>query len=167
MIELIQGDITEFPADAIVNAANTKLINAGGVAAAIEKAAGRRFAQACILMDELNVGDVAVTTAGDLPASWVIHAVGPRYGIDEPSDQLLASAYRRAIEVADDFDCDTLAFPSLSTGIFGYPLELAAPIAITTVLNTPHTLRQISFVLFDEPTLQAYEQALEKSRSLS
>ena len=162
MIELVQGDITTFPADAIVNAANPFLMNAGGVAAAIEKAAGPRFVQACSQIDPIPVGDADYTTAGDLPAHFVIHCVGPRYGQDEPSGELLRSAYVRGIEKADELGLQHVAFPSLSTGIFGFPVDEAAPIAIGAVgyaLANAMSVKKVSFVLFDKATLEAYEEA--------
>ncbi len=160
MIELIQGDITEQPdLEAIVNAANAELMPGGGVAGAIHRAAGDELARACKPLAPIEPGQAVITPAFDLPNRWVIHALGPRHGIDEPADELLAAAYRNALGICDEKGIASVGFPALSAGAFGYPLDEAARIALDTVAghsgNNPGLVR---FVLFDEFTLERFRQ---------
>jgi O-acetyl-ADP-ribose deacetylase len=168
-IHIELGDITRFPADAIVNAANPHLLPGGGVCGAIHGAAGPGLAEACRRYvaehGRLQTGEAAVTIAGDLPGvSYVIHAVGPVYeGGGAGEAARLGDAYRCAVRTADELGLETIAFPSISTGVFGYPIGLAAPVAVRAVadaLATARTLREATFVLFDERTLAAYRSAL-------
>ena len=164
VIELVRGDLTAQPdVDAIVNAANTDLLSGGGVCGAIHRAAGPRLGEACRPLAPIAFGDAVATPAFDLPNRYVIHAVGPRYGLDEPAADLLASCHVRALEVADGLGLASVAFPAISTGIYGYPLEEAAEVAVGAVLGTLPTLRSVRLVrmvLFDGLALAAFEGAL-------
>jgi O-acetyl-ADP-ribose deacetylase (regulator of RNase III) len=164
------GDITRIDADAIVNAANSGLAPGGGVSGAIHSAGGPEIARECAAYvrehGPVPTGGAALTTAGRLPARHVIHAVGPIWGGGRSGEpEALASAYGRSIEIADANGLETIAFPSISTGIYGYPLDLAAPVAVHAVqealVDTRH-LREATFVLFDQRTYDAYERALDE-----
>src|SRR5438132_3076605 len=138
-IELVEGDITDQRADAIVNAANATLLGGGGVDGAIHRQGGETILDACRELrrerypDGLPAGMAVATTAGELPARWVIHTVGPVYSVDEDRSALLASCHTESLRVADGLGAETVAFPAISTGVYGYPLDLAAPVAIRTV----------------------------------
>lgn len=158
-IELVTGDIArQDDLDAVVNAANAELMPGGGVAGALHRAAGPQLAEACRPLAPIEPGQAVVTEAFDLPNRWVIHVLGPRYGIDEPADQLLASGYRKALDLCRENAIESVGFPALSAGAFGYPLEQAARIALETVrAHAPETLR-VRFVLFDPGTLEVFER---------
>jgi O-acetyl-ADP-ribose deacetylase (regulator of RNase III) len=166
VIELVQGDITHQSIDAIVNAANSSLLGGGGVDGAIHRAAGPRLIAETRTLGGCQTGDAKISGGYDLPARHVIHTVGPVYQPNTPHiPQLLASAYRRSLEVAVENNVHTLAFPSISTGIFGYPVNEAAVIALETVCEFARTNDQIQlarFVLFDSHTFQAYATALRQ-----
>ena len=133
-VEFISGSVVYATTDAIVNAANSRLMHAGGLARAIADAAGPALWAACDLIDEVPTGSAVATTAGNLAATWVIHAVGPVWqGGHSGEAELLAGAYRSSLQVAAEIGARSVAFPSISTGIFGYPLERAAPIAVAAV----------------------------------
>jgi O-acetyl-ADP-ribose deacetylase (regulator of RNase III) len=161
-LELVQGDITHQQVDAIVNAANSELAGGGGVDGAIHRAGGPE------IMRELReryrecpTGSAVITGAGRLKANYVIHAVGPIWmGGDDGEDELLASAYRTSLQLARDHACRTVAFPSISTGVYDFPLHLAAPIALKTVFESLSDFETIRFVLFAPDTLAAYQSAL-------
>jgi O-acetyl-ADP-ribose deacetylase len=165
-IEIVRGDITEESVDAIVNAANGMLMGGGGVDGAIHHAGGPEIMAECRELGGCPTGDVRATTAGLLQARHVIHAVGPVWrggGRGEP--ELLASCYRRAVEVADQLGCASMAFPSISTGIYGYPIELAAPIALSTGRDTAEAssgVRLLRYVLFSDDDLAEYLAAAER-----
>jgi O-acetyl-ADP-ribose deacetylase len=162
-IEFVKGDLTDQPnIDAVVNAANAQLLSGGGVCGAIHEAAGPRLAEACRPLARVAVGDTVATPGFDLPNAHVFHAVGPRYGIDRPEAELLASCHRRALEIADGPGLTSVAFPAISTGIYGYPVEDAAPVALAAVraaLPNLRSVRVVRFVLFGEATLAALRQA--------
>lgn len=165
---LVEGDITLQEVDALVNAANSGLRGGGGVDGAIHRAGGPSIMAACRALGGCPTGDAVVTGAGNLPARWVVHAVGPIWeGGTRGEPGQLASAYRRALEEAVKAGARTVALPSLSTGAYGYPLDLAAPLALQAVrafLAAPgHDLREVRFVLFGAAAFAAYERALQAS----
>ena len=165
MIELVVGDITTQHVDAIVNAANSTLLGGGGVDGAIHRAGGPAILAECRQLGGCEPGDAKVTTAGGLPARYVLHAVGPvwRGGAEGEAD-LLASCHRRAIELAAERACASVAFPAISTGAFGYPPALAAPVAIaatTEALAANPSVELARFVFRDDQTLAPYRAALE------
>lgn len=169
-IHLVQGDITEMHVGAIVNAANSELLPGGGVSGAIHAAAGPALTQACadyvIANGPLETGCVAVTPGFHLPARYVIHAVGPVWnGGGSGEAVLLASTYRSAITAADEKGVEHIAFPSISTGIFGYPVHLAAPVAVQAVadsLCSSKAVRDATFVAYDQETFAAYRSAIDQ-----
>jgi O-acetyl-ADP-ribose deacetylase len=151
MITFVVGDLTEQRVDAIVNAANEALVAAAGVCGAIRRAGGDEIFEECASLGGCATGDAKATGGGRLAARWVIHAVGPIWrGGEHGEADLLASAYRRALEVADGLGCRTVAFPALSTGIYGYPPELAAPVAVATARELESHFDEIRFVFLDE-----------------
>jgi O-acetyl-ADP-ribose deacetylase (regulator of RNase III) len=165
-LDLVHGDITQQSTDAMVNAANRQLAGGGGVDGAIHRGGGpsimaetrEKYPQGC------PTGEAVITGAGQLPARYVIHTVGPIWrGGKQGEPDLLASAYRRSLEVAVDHHCQSVAFPSLSTGAYGYPLDLAARIALRTVMAFLQERQQpawVRFVLFDQGTLDTFVQML-------
>jgi O-acetyl-ADP-ribose deacetylase (regulator of RNase III) len=159
-LELVRGDITQQRVDAIVNAANSALAPGGGVDGAIRRAGGPAITAATAQIGGCATGDAVATTGGDLPARHVIHAVGPIWqGGNAAEPELLASAHRRAIEVAVELGCRSIAFPAISTGIYGYPPELAAPVAVAAVREAGSELELVRVVLFSDDLLRAYEAA--------
>jgi O-acetyl-ADP-ribose deacetylase (regulator of RNase III) len=164
VIELVLGDITEQEVDAIVNAANSTLLGGGGVDGAIHRAGGPAILEECRVLGGCEPGDAKATTGGNLPARHVIHAVGPiwRGGARGEAD-LLAACHRRAIELAAELGCATVAFPAISTGAYAYPVELAAPVAIAATkeaLIAYPPVELARFVFRDEQTLAPYRAAL-------
>ena len=166
-IELVEGDLTQQAVDAVVNAANSSLLGGGGVDGAIHRRGGAQILAACrqlratSLPDGLPTGQAVATTAGDLPALWVIHTVGPIYdaaGPDAPA--LLASCHRESLRVADELGARTVAFPAVSCGVYGYPVEEAAPIAVDAVRTATTDVELVRFVLFGRATHRAFERAL-------
>lgn len=161
-IEIVEGDIAHQPdLDAVVNAANAQLMPGGGVAGALHRAAGPRLAEACRPLAPIEPGRAVVTEAFDLPNRWIIHALGPRYGIDNPSDRLLADAYRNVLAVAVENDIRSVGCPALSAGAFGYPLEEAARIAVETVKQHAPAELVFRFVLFDGKTKDVFEKLVD------
>lgn len=163
-IECIQGDIATQPdMDAVVNAANARLRIGGGVAGAIHRAAGPELEMECRPLAPIKPGQAVITGAHNLPNRYVIHCLGPVYGIDRPADLLLAGCYRNALELADKNGIESIAFPAISTGAFGYPVGEATGIAFSTVLETIPGLRhvrKIRFVLFSRSDLEIHNQIL-------
>ena len=160
-LEAVQGDITAETTDAIVNAANSALAAGGGVCGAIFRAAGSGLAEACDEVAPCPTGDARATPGFALPARWIIHAVGPVWhGGGQGEPELLASAYRRSLAVADEIGARSVAFPAISTGIFGYPLEPATAIAVQTARDADTQVELVRFVCFDAGTLAAYEAEL-------
>ncbi len=161
-ISLVLGDITEQHVDAVVNAANSSLLGGGGVDGAIHRRGGPAILTECRKLrtsrypDGLPTGQAVATTAGDLPARWVIHTVGPVYHKFEDRSELLASCYRESLRVADELGAHTLALPAVSAGIYGWPLPDAARIALSTVHDTPTSVHEARFVLFSDVIFDAF-----------
>ncbi len=167
ILETRLGDITEERVDAIVNAANQHLAGGGGVDGAIHRAAGaRELRAACAALGGCATGDAKATEAFRLAARWIIHAVGPRYrGGGHGEAALLESCYRRSLEVADELGARSVAFPAISTGIYGYPLDEATDIAVETVSGAATEVQLVRFVCFDARTFGAYELRVRDPRS--
>jgi O-acetyl-ADP-ribose deacetylase (regulator of RNase III) len=166
-LRLVQGDITAQATDALVNAANAGLQGGGGVDGAIHRAGGPAIMQECRAIGRCPTGQAVVTGGGSLAAAKVIHAVAPIwFGGERGEADLLAAAYRRSLELADEHGLRTIAFPSLGTGAYGYPVEQAARIALGTALGyldgEGSAIEEVRFVLFDEETLDAFREALEE-----
>ena len=167
-IRLLEGNITQQEVDAIVNAANSSLMGGGGVDGAIHRAGGPAILEECREIrrsrypDGLPTGQAVATTAGNLPARWVIHTVGPIYGeVDDPA-RLLASCHTESLRVADELGAGTVAFPAISTGVYGYPLGEAAEVAIGAVRAAERSVsvKEVRFVLFGHKAFDAFERAL-------
>lgn len=165
-IEACAGDITrQDDCAVVVNAANAQLAPGGGVAGAIHRAAGPGLAAECRPLAPIVPGQAVITRAHGLPNRHVIHCLGPVYGRDEPAEQLLADCYHNALLLADQHALDSIAFPAISTGIFGYPMNEAAAVAVRTVTETTEQLQHIKlirFVLFGQEALSAHEDALQR-----
>src|SRR5947208_8120000 len=165
-IVLVRGDITEQDVDAIVNAANSSLMGGGGVDGAIHRKGGPAILEECRRVraeqwpQGLPTGEAVATTAGDLVARWVIHTVGPVYADNEDRSALLASCHTESLRVADEIGATTVAFPAISTGVYGYPLELAAPVAVASVRNAQTEVQAVRFVLFDAAAYDAFARAV-------
>jgi O-acetyl-ADP-ribose deacetylase (regulator of RNase III) len=160
-LEVVQGDITAESVDAIVNAANTSLLGGGGVDGAIHRAAGPELLEACRGLKGCATGDAKATPGFRLPAQWVIHTVGPVWRDGSSGEaELLASCYRRSLAVADELGARSVAFPAISTGVYGYPAEEAATIAVDTIRSTPTSVEHVKLVAFDDRTRRLYEQRL-------
>lgn len=160
-IEAVHGDITLETVDAVVNAANQHLIRGGGVDGAIHRAAGSELQAALNQLGGCATGDAKATPGFKLPARWIIHAVGPRYRDGRHGEpELLASCYRRSLEVADELGAASVAFPAISTGIYGYPAREAAHIAVETLRSTPAKVELVRLVAFDAGTYGLYVELL-------
>ncbi|MBV8391095.1 MAG: O-acetyl-ADP-ribose deacetylase [Mucilaginibacter sp.] len=173
-IELQKGDITKLHVDAIVNAANTSLLGGGGVDGAIHRASGKAILEECIRIRSKQggcaVGEAVITTAGNMPARFVIHTVGPVWSKNNTgADALLCNAYQNSLQLAVDNNVKTIAFPNISTGIYSFPKDKAAEIAIRTVkdfLSSNNQIEKVIFVCFDEENYGIYEKLLN-SKTMS
>jgi O-acetyl-ADP-ribose deacetylase (regulator of RNase III) len=165
-ITLVQGDITQQSADALVNAANSSLLGGGGVDGAIHRRGGPEILAECRALRAshlgggLPTGQAVATTAGRLDARWVIHTVGPVFDPHEDRSELLVSCHRESLRVADELGARTVAFPAISTGVYGWPVEGAARIAVETVTATPTRVEEVRFVLFDDHAYEAFAARL-------
>lgn len=165
-IDLVRGDITERPFDAIVNAANSWLIPGGGLDGAIHRAGGPSVLEACkrLILEKypggLTTGQAVATTAGRLPAKWVIHAVGPIYSKMVDRSSQLITAYRSALEVADEVGAKTIAFPAISTGAYAYPIDEAARLAVEAVQFAKTNVEHAEFVLLDSAIFEAFRAVM-------
>jgi O-acetyl-ADP-ribose deacetylase len=165
-ITLTRGDITEQDVDAVVNAANSSLMGGGGVDGAIHRRGGARILEECRRLrterfpDGLPAGEAAATTGGDLPARWVIHTVGPVYGRTPEHEAVLGRCHTQALRVADELGAKAVAFPAISTGVYGYPLDEAATVAVRAVRTATTSVEDVRFVLFGEAAYRAFERAL-------
>ncbi|QQM39891.1 O-acetyl-ADP-ribose deacetylase [Streptomyces liliifuscus] len=161
-IEFVQGDITRQSVDAIVNAANSSLLGGGGVDGAIHRRGGPEILAECRKLRALHygkglrTGQAVATSAGKLDARWVIHTVGPVFSRSEDRSELLASCYRESLRVADELGARTVAFPAVSAGVYGWPMDDAARIAVGTVRGTETAVTEARFVLFDERAYEAF-----------
>lgn len=166
VLELVEGDITEQSTEAIVNAANRTLLGGGGVDGAIHKAGGPRILDECRKLDGCNPGEAKITTGGSLLALYVIHTVGPVYRDGKHHEaHLLASCYKRCLEVAVENSIESISFPSISTGAYGYPMEDAAKIALGSVidfLKRNSSIKLVRFVLYGQKSYEAYSEALDE-----
>ncbi len=169
MIELLKSDITKIQVDAIVNAANTSLLGGGGVDGAIHRAGGKAILEECQMIRAkqggCKVGEAVITTGGNLPAKYVIHTVGPVWnGGNNDEEQLLANAYSNSLRLAVENNIRSIAFPNISTGIYGFPKDKAAQIAVKTVkkfLNTSDQIENVFFVCFDDENYSLYKAILK------
>lgn len=164
VLECKQGNIVKQEyITAIVNAANAQLRTGGGVAGAIHRTAGSGLEKECRPLAPIKPGDAVITGGHNLPNKYVIHVLGPVYGVDKPEDKILADCYRNALKLADKRDIDSIAFPAISTGAFGYPIGDATQVAFKTIINTIPDLKNIKlirFVLFGERDFQIHEKIL-------
>lgn len=164
-VECVRGNIASQPdVDAVVNAANASLLPGSGVAGAIHDAAGPGLAEGCRSLAPIHPGQAVISSGHSLPNDHVIHCLGPVYGVDEPSEELLADCYRNALLLADRKGLASVAFPAISTGVFGYPIAEAARVAVRSVINVRPTLtsvRLVRFVLFSEQDLAEFRDAIE------
>ena len=169
-IKILKGDITKLETDAIVNAANSSLLGGGGVDGAIHRAGGPEILEACrkivARQGGCPTGEAVITTAGKLPAKFVIHTVGPVWhGGTKNEPEKLASCYRNSLKLAQENNCQTVAFPNISTGVYGYPKPEAAKVAFqetVAFLENNALPREVTFVCFDEENLELYKKLLEK-----
>jgi len=164
-IECLQGDITDQPyIDAIVNAANAQLMPGGGVAGAIHHKAGPGLVQECEPLAPIRTGEAVITSGCNLPNKHVIHCLGPVYGVDKPESKLLASCYRNALSLAEANGLQSIAFPAISTGIFGYPLEEAAQVSFGAIrdFNAYRSLQHVRFVLWSEQDWKLFSRVMEE-----
>ncbi|HKK99385.1 MAG TPA: O-acetyl-ADP-ribose deacetylase [Desulfotignum sp.] len=164
-IRIVQGDITTAEVDAIVNAANSRMLGGGGVDGAIHRAAGPKLLAACRKLPAENgvrcpAGQARITGAGNLKAKYVIHTVGPRYGVDEPADRLLASAYQNSLDLALSRGCQSIAFPAISCGVYGYPPKEAARIAVTVCTRPEYEPVMTYLYLFSNDMAAIWAAAL-------
>jgi O-acetyl-ADP-ribose deacetylase (regulator of RNase III) len=168
-IQLIKGDITKIKADAIVNAANNSLLGGGGVDGAIHRAGGPKILEECMVIREkqggCKTGEAVITTGGNLPAKYVIHTVGPVWhGGKNNEHELLANAYKNSLRLATEYEIKSIAFPNISTGVYGFPKQIAAEIALNAVrdfLNLTTLIKEVFFVCFDNENYMVYQSILK------
>lgn len=164
VIECVQGDITkQSDITAIVNAANAQLKRGGGVAGAIHRAAGAGLEEECRPLAPIKPGQAVITGGHNLPNLYVIHCLGPIYGVNRPEDKILADCYRNALRLAEEYKISSIAFPAISAGAFGYPIEEATEVALKTVkemISELKYVKKIRFVLFSKEDLQIYEEKM-------
>jgi O-acetyl-ADP-ribose deacetylase len=165
-IKIIQGDITKASVDAIINAANSRMLGGGGVDGAIHRAAGPKLLEACKKVKPENgircpTGEARITEAGNLKAKYVIHTVGPRYNIDKDPENLLSSAYKNSLDLALSHGCKSIAFPAISCGVFGYPPQEAAQISLSICKKPEYEALIKYFYLFSDDMVDIWENALE------
>ena len=164
IIESVQGDIaSQRDFMAVVNAANAQLSPGGGVAGALHRAAGPALAQECLPMAPIKPGEAVITSGANLPNKFVIHCLGPVYGRDMPHEQLLASCYTKALDLAEENNIDSVAFPAISAGIFGYPMREAAFVAFSAIIKKSQQLKKVKnirFVLFKKEYVKIHEEVL-------
>ena len=168
-IHLVKGDITKMKVDAIVNAANSSLLGGGGVDGAIHRAGGPKILEECMIIKEkqggCKTGEAVITTGGDLPAKYVIHTVGPVWhGGNNNEEKLLADAYKNSLRLATEYEIKSVAFPNISTGVYGFPKQRAAEIAVNSVkefLNLTTLIKEIFFVCFDDENYKIYQSLLK------
>ena len=166
VITVVRGDLTDQDVDAVVNAANSSLLGGGGVDGAIHRRGGPEILAECRRLraqrypDGLPTGEAVATTAGRLPARWVIHTVGPVYSASSDRSALLASCHRASLRVADELGAATVAFPAISCGVYGYPVAEAAPVAMAAVRDAASLVEEVRFVLYADDVLAAFESAL-------
>lgn len=160
-IQLVIGDISDQPGlDAVVNAANAELMPGGGVAGALHAEAGPELARACRSLAPIRPGEAVITEAFGLPNRYVIHALGPRHGIDEPGAELLAAAYRNSVKLCMENSIASVGFPAISAGAFGYPLPEAAEIALRVVKHEAPSSLDVHFILYDSRALSVFQHTL-------
>ncbi|MBW4828557.1 MAG: O-acetyl-ADP-ribose deacetylase [Clostridiaceae bacterium] len=166
IINLIKGDITKIETDAVVNAANNTLLGGGGVDGAIHRAGGSEILEQCKKIGGCPTGEARITIAGNLPSKYVIHTVGPVYrGGDNREAELLYNTYYNSLELAEEYNLKTIAFPSISTGVYGYPIDKASDIAIKAVtdfIEEKGSIDKVVFVLFSNNDYEIYEEKLNK-----
>ncbi len=165
IIDVILGDITRVEVDAIVNAANSGLSGGGGVDGAIHAAAGRaQLSAACAALGGCEPGDAKATPGFALPAKWIIHTVGPIWrGGSHGEEQVLASCYTRSVQVAEELDCQSIAFPAISTGVYGFPRDRAAAVAVDTLRGLETSVSRLVLVPFDQETFRLYQERLARA----
>lgn len=165
ILEIVVGDITKQDVDVIVNAANNRLTPGGGVSGAIHRAAGPELWKECKTLGGCKTGEAKITKGYNLPASYVIHTVGPRYSGSNTDANKLASCYKSSIQLASKYKLKSIAFPAISTGIYGYPMEEAAKIALSTIIEELKKLdfpMSVRFVLFNKKAAEVHEKILEE-----
>jgi O-acetyl-ADP-ribose deacetylase len=171
-LEVLKGDITKVKVDAIVNAANNSLLGGGGVDGAIHRAGGPAILEACKAIrakqGECPTGDAVITTAGELPAKWVIHTVGPVWhGGNQQEEELLYSCYRKSLSLAETNGITSIAFPNVSTGVYGYPKDKAAQVAVNAARtyfeeHTGSKVKYVAFVCFDDENYKLYQELISR-----
>lgn len=165
-IECVKGNIASQPdITAIVNAANAQLRPGGGVAGAIHLAAGPGLEEECRPLAPIKPGQAVITSGHNLPNQYVIHCLGPVYGVDKPEDEILAKCYRNSLQLAERYNIDSIAFPAISTGVFGYPVEDAAEVAFRTIVEmipALKSIKRIRFVLYSDRDLEIHEKVLSR-----